>query len=261
MNKTVHDKPVILALSAHDPSGGAGIQADIETMSAHGCMAAPVITSLTAQNTQSFAYHIPQTRGNFITQTKLLIDDMDIAACKIGAIGCPQLIRATHEIISRNSFPVVLDPVFQSTTGHDFADQETYLLIRELLLPFTTVVTPNRHEASVLSGVPASRAAAELLETGCKYVLITDTEPSSAQVVNRLYRRHEPCTSYYWQRLEGGYHGSGCTLAAAVSAGLAKKTNVETAVEQAQEFTWGSIKHAVRTGRGQLCPNRFFRMT
>lgn len=120
MNKPLLNKPVVLVLAGHDPCGGAGIQADIETLAVHECIATSIITSLTAQNTQSFSYHIPQVAEDFLTQGKLVIEDIKIDACKIGAIGSEELIHAIHELISDKTFPVILDPVIQSTTGYDF---------------------------------------------------------------------------------------------------------------------------------------------
>jgi hydroxymethylpyrimidine/phosphomethylpyrimidine kinase len=135
MNDQSQEKSVVLVFAGHDPSGGAGIQADIETMAALGCIATSVITSLTAQNTQLFSNHLPQTKSDFVSQTKLVFNDINIDACKIGAIGSPELIRAIHQIIVDKKFPVVLDPILHSTTGHKFANEDMSALLCELLLP------------------------------------------------------------------------------------------------------------------------------
>jgi hydroxymethylpyrimidine/phosphomethylpyrimidine kinase len=260
MNKPSLKKPVVLVLAGHDPSGGAGIQADIETLAAHGCIATSVITSLTAQNTQSFSYHLPQVAEDFLTQGKLVLEDIKIDACKIGAIGSLELIYAVHELISDKMFPVILDPVLQSTTGHDFSNEQMCSLISELLLPITTVITPNLEEALQLTGTLTPHAAAErLLEMGCKNVLITDVEASAAHIVNHLYQEDGPTQTFTYDRLPGSFHGSGCTLASAISANLAKHIKLIPAVEQAQEFTWNCLKHGLTLGKGQLHPNRFFK--
>ena len=239
MNRPSLNKPVVLVLAGHDPSGGAGIQADIETLAAHGCIATSVITSLTAQNTQTFSYHLPQAAADFVSQARLVVDDVNIDACKIGAIGSQELIYAIHELIADESFPVILDPVLQSTTGHDFSDDEMRSLISELLLPFTTVVTPNREEALQLTGTLTPQAAAEkFLELGCKNILITDVEASEIQIINHLYQEDGQTHTFTYERLPGNFHGSGCTLSSAISANLAKNIELTTAIEQAQEFTW-----------------------
>ena len=262
MNKPSLKKPVVLVLAGHDPSGGAGIQADIETMAAHGCIATSVITSLTAQNTQSFSYHLPQVAEDFLTQGKLVLEDIKIDACKIGAIGSRELIHAIHELIADKMFPVIFDPVLQSTTGHDFSNERMCSLISELLLPVTTVITPNLEEALQLTGTLTPQAAAErLLKTGCKNILITDAETSKTQIINHLYREDGQTQTYTYERLPGNFHGSGCTLASAISANLAKNIELTTAIEQAQEFTWNSLKDGLTLGEGQIHPNRFYKQS
>ncbi len=260
MNEQSQNKPVVLVLAGHDPSGGAGIQADIETLAAHGCIATSVITSLTAQNTQSFTYNLPQAAEDFLTQGKLVVEDIKIDACKIGAIGSQELIRAIHELITDESCPVILDPVLQSTTGHDFSNEEMCSLISKLLLPFTTVITPNRAEALQLTGTLTPQAAAEkFLELGCKNILITDAEASETKIINHLYQEDGQTQTFTYDRLPEKFHGSGCTLASAISANLAKNIELLTAIEQAQEFTWNSLKHGLKLGKGQIHPNRFFK--
>ena len=258
MNKPALKKPVVLVLAGHDPSCGAGIQADIETMAAHGFIATSVITSLTAQNTQSFSYHLPQVAEDFLTQGELVLEDIKIDACKIGAIGSRELIHAIHELIADKMFPVIFDPVLQSTTGHDFSNEQMCSLI-SVLLPVTTVITPNLEEALQLTGTLTPQAAAErLLKTGCKNILITDAETSKTQIINHLYREDGQTQTYTYERLPGNFHGSGCTLASAISANLAKHIELTTAIEQAQEFTWNSLKYGLTLGEGQIHPNRFY---
>ncbi len=260
MNKQSLSKPVVLVLAGHDPSAGAGIQADIETLAAHGCVATSIITSLTAQNTQCFSHHIAQTRENFLTQGKLVLEDIKIDACKIGAIGSPDLIRATHELIIDKPFPIVLDPILQSTTGHKFLNEEMCALLCELVLPMTTIITPNRDEAIQLTGELDLQSAAEkLFEMGCKNILITDAEDSETKIINHLYPANEQAKIFIYDRLSGNYHGSGCTLASAISANLAKDIEPILAIEQAQEYTWNSLKHGLQIGSSQLHPNRFYK--
>jgi len=262
MNEPSPNKPVVLVLAGHDPSGGAGIHADSETVAAHGCIATSVITSLTAQNTQTSSYHLPQAAADFLTQGKLVLEDIKIDACKIGAIGSEELIHAIHELITDKTFPIILDPVLQSTTGHDFSNEEMCSLISRLLLPFTTVVTPNRAEALQLTGTLTPQAAAEkFLELGCKNILITDAEASATQIINHLYQEDGQTHIFSYERLPGNFHGSGCTLASAISANLAKNIEPTTAIEQAQEFTWNCLKHGLKLGKGQMHPNRFFKQS
>ena len=260
MNDPSLQKPVVLVLSGHDPSGGAGIQADIESLAAHGCIATSVITSLTAQNTQSFSHHTPQAVEDFLTQGKLILEDIKIDACKIGAIGSPELIRAIHETIVDQTFSVILDPVLHSTNGHNFADEEMRTLLCELILPLATVITPNSDEATQLTGeLDPQQAADKFHQIGCKNILITDAEKSETEVVNHLYQEDGQTQTFTYERLSGNFHGSGCTLASAISANLAKNIALIPAIEQAQEYTWNSLKHGLQLGKGQMHPNRFFK--
>jgi len=262
MDKSSPNKSIVLVLAGHDPSGGAGIQADIETLAALGCVATSVITSLTAQNTQSFSHHIPQVTEDFLTQGKLIVEDMKIDACKIGAIGSPDLIRAIHKLIADKPFPVVLDPVLKSTTGHNFSNEEMCGLLCELVLPLATIITSNRDEAMQLTGEPDPQSSAEkLLEMNCKNVLMTDAEDSETKVINHLYQEDGKTQIFTYERLSGNFHGSGCTLASAISANLAKGIELIPAIEQAQEYTWYSLKHGLQLGKGQMHPNRFFNQT
>ncbi len=261
MNEQSQEKNVVLVFAGHDPSGAAGIQADIETIAALGCIATSVVTSLTAQNTQSFLNHLPQTKSDFVSQTKLVLDDINIDACKIGAIGSAELIQAIHAIIANLTFSLVLDPVVYSTTGHELINKEMSTLICELLLPLATVITPNLGEAMYLTGEEHPQAAAEkFLAMGCKNILITDAEKSATQFINHLYRKDGQCQTFEWERLSANFHGSGCTLASAIAANLAKNTELVYAIEQAQNFTWNSLRHGLQFGKGQQHPNRFFKL-
>lgn len=131
-------------------------------------------------------------------------------------------------------------------------------LILELLLPFTTMITPNLKEALQLTGTQTPQAAAEkLLELGCKNVLITDVETSEITIVNHLYQEDRQTQIFTFDRLPGDFHGSGCTLSSAISANIAKDMKIVPAVEQAQEFTWNTLKNGLKLGKGQIHPNRF----
>lgn len=262
MEHTPIEKPVVLVLAGHDPSGGAGIQADIETTASLGCITTSVITSLTAQNTQLFSSHLPQKKEDFIHQIDLILDDVTVDTCKIGAIGSPELIRIIHKIFIEQSFPIVLDPVLHSTTGYDFVTEEMCHLLCKLLLPLATVITPNRDEAMQLTGETDPLVAAKkFLKMGCRNILITDAENSKTQVTNHLFQENGQHQIYQWDRLPGNYHGSGCTLSSAIAANLAKDFAIDTAIEQAQEYTWQSLKHGIKIGKGQRQANRFYNQT
>ena len=251
-------KTVVLSLAGHDPSGGAGIQADIETIASFRAIPATVVTSLTAQNTKLFHGHYPQSPDDFTAQVQLVLDDMAVAGCKIGALGDAKLVDATARLITDKNFPIVLDPVLCSTTGYNFADHDLSKQIATKLLPITTVVTPNLSEAKQLSGESNLRLIAKkLLQYGCQAVLITDVYDTDDKIVNHLYHGDE-FDEFVWQRLPGYYHGSGCTLSSAIATLLAKGNCLNVAIQQAQQYTWKTLQHALQIGEKQRHPNRFY---
>jgi hydroxymethylpyrimidine/phosphomethylpyrimidine kinase len=252
-------KPVVLVIAGHDPSGGAGIQADIETIANAGCHATTIITSLTTQNTNEVVDVIPQNPESFRKQIKLILDDMEVASCKIGMIGSIELIDVIHSELSRLNVPIVLDPVISATSGQAFTDENMRKKILSSLFPIATIVTPNSEEAKVLSqSTDLSTAANKLLSYGTKAVLVTGTHEKTDNVINSFYEKNNDPAVYQWERLSETFHGSGCTLSSRIAALLALGDDLRTAVEKAQAYTWNSLKHGLKLGHGQAQPNRFY---
>jgi hydroxymethylpyrimidine/phosphomethylpyrimidine kinase len=234
--------PLVLAIGGHDPSGGAGIQADIETLAANGCRSLTVVTALTTQNTCAVRRVLPQPAGQVTEQVRLLLDESTVAAMKIGLIGSAGTALALAELLRQHpGIPVVLDPVLASGSGTDLADGTLPLVLEEALFPCCTLITPNSDEARRLSSEQDLDAAA------------------AEQVTNRLYSLGGPVQSWDWPRLPGSYHGSGCTLASAIAAGLARGLALHDAVQRAQQYTWDALDKALSTGRCQFTPDRFHR--
>jgi hydroxymethylpyrimidine/phosphomethylpyrimidine kinase len=252
-------KPVVLVMGGHDPTGAAGIQADIESIMVAGCQCVSLITVLTAQNTSEFKQVIPQTAENFRLQCQTLLSDIPIDVCKIGLIGDLGIAEVIVEALAKlNDVPVVVDPILQSGTGWTLAAGQLREFIQRSLLRRATVATPNSTEARLLSGCQDIYQAGEkLLAIGCPQVLITGADEATAEVSNILFMQDAEPVVYHWERLPGMYHGSGCTLAALTAAGIAKGYPVKTAIETAQEHTWKALKHGRRYGRLQLHPDRF----
>jgi hydroxymethylpyrimidine/phosphomethylpyrimidine kinase len=161
---------------------------------------------------------------------------------------------------------LVLDPVLASGRGDELASDDMVMAMRELLLPQVTIITPNSLEARRLAqddedenDMPDLNQCAErLLQMGCEYVLITGTHENTLQVVNSLYGTSGVLRTDSWRRLEGSYHGSGCTLASAIAAALANGLPLAEGVYEAQEYTWQSLKAGFRPGMGQFLPDRLF---
>lgn len=254
------NRPVVLCFSGHDPSGGAGVQADIEAIIGHQCHAASVITSLTEQDSRNVKNLIPQQPEDILTQAQTLLADFKVSAFKIGLLGDAGVAEAIAQILRQYpAIPVVLDPVLAAGGGTELASQQLIEVIVEQLLPLTTLLTPNSEEARRLSGQAELADCGRVLHgKGAEYVLITGTHESSELVHNRLYMPDNLQETFNWERLPHSYHGSGCTLASASAALLAQGLDVFTAVSEAQEFTWQSLAAAYRPGQGQYNPDRLF---
>ncbi len=256
MNK----RPVVLCFSGHDPSGGAGVQADIEAIISHQCHCASVITCLTEQDSRNVKTLLPQSAEAILQQADTLLSDFEIAAVKIGLIGNAEIALALVKILQTlPGIPVVLDPVLAAGGGTALSNQALLEVIIEQLLPLTTLVTPNSEEARKLAQHDDLLSCGEYLQQrGADYVLITGSHEATDTVDNLLLMPEHRHEIFHWQRLPDQYHGSGCTLASAIAALLAQGLDMFTAVSEAQDFTWQALAAAYRPGQGQHNPNRLF---
>ena len=255
--------PIVLAFAASDPTGGAGVQADVLTLASLGCHPLSVLTGLTVQDTRGVESLLAIEPAAVASQARRVLEDIPVAAFKLGVLGSAANARVVAAILAEHPLVhVVLDPVLASGRGDSLVDAETIEVLRNALLPRTTVLTPNSLEARCLAGAAPdadlSACARELTKLGCKHVLVTGTHEAGAQVVNTLYGARGELREDRWPRLSGSYHGSGCTLASAIAALLAKGQAMERAVRGAQEFTWKSLAAGFSPGHGQSIPDRFF---
>jgi hydroxymethylpyrimidine/phosphomethylpyrimidine kinase len=263
-------KPLIICLSGLDPTGGAGIQADIETLFHAGCHCLPVVTTLTVQDTTNVFSSTPTDPELIGQQVRVLIQDLKVDAIKIGLLDnlvfLPVLAELLAEVRHKNpGIPVIADPILRAGGGFDFSSEKIVAAYRDLIVPLCTVLTPNTEE--LLSLCPGAdnpySAAARLLHTGCQHILLTGTHAASPDVINTLYSLPADSAQtqlirrdWTWPRLPGSFHGSGCTLAAAVAANLALGLGIEDAADTAQTYTWQTLDKAVQPGAGQYLPNR-----
>ena len=259
--------PIVLVFAATDPSGGAGVQADILTLAAMGCHPVSVVTGLTVQDTIGVEAVMPIEPDWVADQARCVLEDMPVASFKLGVLGSVENIAAIAEVVSDYpDVPLVLDPVLASGRGDEFASDELIVALREMLFPQTTILTPNVVEARRLAANEGDESdeleegvyARRIVQLGCQYVLVTGTHANTPKVINTLYNQDGVVRSDAWDRLAGSFHGSGCTLAAAVAATLANGLAMEEAVRDAQEFTWQSLKQGFRPGMGQHIPDRMF---
>jgi len=259
--------PIVLTFSATDPSGGAGMQADILTIASMGCHPLSVVTAVTVQDTMGVDDVFPMDAEWVADQARAVLEDMPVVAFKIGLLGSVENIAAIAEIISDYpDIPLVLDPILASGRGDELANEDMRDAIRELLLPQTTILTPNSIEARRLiqdeendeDNPTLGECAKRIMLLGCEYVLVTGTHENTPKVINTLYGALGVVRTDNWPRLPGSYHGSGCTLASAIAALLANGLSVEEAVKEAQEYTWQSLQYGFRPGMGQYIPDRLF---
>jgi hydroxymethylpyrimidine/phosphomethylpyrimidine kinase len=240
-------RPCVLVFSGLDPSGGAGIQADIEAIAAQGAHALPLVTALTVQDNERVVDVVPVDAGLLTCQAALLIDSMPVRAVKLGIpgnaanaeaiAGIVQLLRARQPAL-----PVVLDPVLASGHGDPLARGDALAALQPLLA-VATVVTPNLPEAAALGPV------------SCPHVLVTGGHGDGNEVVNRWHSR-DGVREWRWPRLPGEFHGSGCTLASSLAARLALGDSMAQALERAQRCCNQALADAYAIAGGQRIPRR-----
>ncbi len=250
--------PCILCIGGHDPTGGAGIQADIETVSALGGRAMTLVTALTTQDSHDIVAIQAVDPAPFESRLDCLTGDIRPDADKIGMIGSSALIAVMHGFLKDFDGPVVLDPVLAAGGGFDLDETGLREAITVQLLPLSMLTTPNHAEARRLTGrQEPEEAALALLRSGAGAVLLTGAdEAGEREVNNRLFTADRPPRTFRWPRLPHSYHGSGCTLAAACVTRLALGDDLETAVAAAQAYTWDTLARAERPGGGQWMPER-----
>jgi hydroxymethylpyrimidine/phosphomethylpyrimidine kinase len=276
----IKNKPCIVCFSGLDPTGGAGIQADIETLAAHFCHCLPLITLNSVQDSKT-VYSIHATDIALLKeQYQHLNSDIEISAIKIGMLAnCDQVDFLTELItelrtglrtelrITLKDIPIILDPVFASGLGTKTASQNQIFDTTKKLLPICTLITPNIKEAVQLAQViqpslsnkaTISEIASIVLSTGVENVLITGThsDNNTTTIEHQLFSKglHK---IFSVMRLANEYHGSGCTLASAITAKLAHGVDLETAIQQGLNFTENALNGAQPLGKHQLFPNRF----
>jgi hydroxymethylpyrimidine/phosphomethylpyrimidine kinase len=258
----VQTRRCVLVFAGLDPSGGAGIQADIEAIGAMGVHALPIITALTVQdNDRVFAVN-PVDANILRNQAQVLIDKIQIAAIKIGIVGNKANAEVIADVIKRlrqrqPDLPVVLDTVLASGHGDALSDDNPEDAIFPLL-GLATLVMPNLPEAARLCGneLPVEMQAQRLLDFGARHVLIKGGHGKGEhEVVNRWFT-HGDSHEWVWQRLPGSFHGSGCTLASAIAALLAMGKPMRETLVLAQQYAHKALESSYEIASGQRIPNR-----
>jgi len=247
----------ILTIAGSDSSGGAGIQADIKTITVLGGYAASAITAVTAQNTQG-VQDIAALPAAFVAgQLRAVLDDLPVAAAKTGMLFSAELIQTVARELEGKTFPLVLDPVCVSKSGHNLLQPEAVETLRLALLPLADVLTPNRPEAELLTGMritsedEVSQALTRLLDMGPKAVLLKGGHFQGETLVDWLAVPGHEVHRFIHPRLHTSHtHGTGCTLSAAIATGLGQGLDLSAAVERAVNYLHTAISTAYALGQG-----------
>jgi hydroxymethylpyrimidine/phosphomethylpyrimidine kinase len=263
--------PKILTFAASDPTGGAGIQADLMTQTSLGCYPLCVLTAITCQDTSGVSDVLPIDPSIVEKQARLILNETKIDVIKCGVMASEENIKVISEIIKDYpDVPVVIDPILSSGRGDNLALGDSLQLMIRHLFPLAEIITPNVNEAAkIISNKNISEIDEDLLfigkslmDLGPKNALITaaDYQVDKKTLTNTLFCQDGGIFNFDHERLPQSFHGSGCTLASAIAAYLAQGMSIHTAVEEAQKFTIDTLKNGLVNGNGQLIPNRFFWM-
>lgn len=256
----------ILIIAGSDPSGGAGIQADIKTSQCHKVYSSAVMTCLTAQNTKKVtSIHNPPI--SFLrSQLQTLFDDIQFDAIKIGMLGTKEIIEEVALNIKKyaKDTPIILDPVICATSGDELLKENAIDALKENLIAQSLIITPNIDEAKILSGIEIKnlsdmKKAAQIIKSlGAKNVLVKGGHLSfeDGKITSVLLDEKTHFHIIRNKKIEvGNVHGTGCTLASAIACNISKKEDVLSAIRLANSFVYRAIKNAMNVGKGSLILN------
>ena len=244
-----------LTIGGSDPTGGAGIQADLKTFKSFGVYGLSIPTALTAQNTNGVTdiYDLPS--GFFSNQLDTLLKDIQPDALKTGMLSSSEIVKPIAEKIKQYSLKnLVIDPVTVSSTGVPLVNDKALEFMKDYLFPLAKVITPNIYEASLFTGIniqgeeDMKKAAIKLKGFGPETIIITGGHLERQTIDLLLYEGE--FLSLQREKIEGEYHGTGCVFSSAITACLALGYDVREATVKANEFVWKAIKSAFSIGRG-----------
>jgi hydroxymethylpyrimidine kinase/phosphomethylpyrimidine kinase len=257
MNDGTQTTPVALTVAGFDPSGGAGVVADVKTFTAFGCFAAAAVTSLTYQNTTGVFGAAHQTAEAVRAQVQAVVEDFQVAGAKTGMLPTREIIVEVARLFRETALPApVVDPVVRSTSGFDLIDDAALDALKRELLPLARVLTPNIPEAERITGLRVRdragmlEAARSMRALGARAVLVKGGH-LEGDAVDLLLDEADRVKTFTAERIETtSTHGTGCTLAAAIAACLARGLNLEDSVAAAKRFVTEAIRRAPGLGRG-----------
>ena len=260
--------PTVLSIAGFDGSGGAGIQADLKSISALGCYATTVLTALPVQNTTGVQSIFSIPTSVVKEQLDSIFDDIPPCAIKIGMVHTPELVEVIAAKLNEHpDIPVVFDPVMVATSGHKLIEDATIKSIVTSLFPRADVITPNMDEAAILADMPVENlddmrlSGTKILKLGCKSVLLKGGHLKTDLLTSFFFDQDQSVHEFEFEKFETqNMHGSGCTLSSAIASFLAQKHSLLQAVTKGQDYVHQAIHHAkdVKIGQGNGPLNHFF---
>jgi len=261
--------PVALTIAGSDSGGGAGIQADIKSMQANGVFATSAITAITAQNTQAVTQAMDLPIDLIEAQIDAVYDDFTIGAVKTGMLSSAAIIESVVKKVEQWEMqPLVVDPVMISTSGYVLLQEDAIHYMIHLLIPKATLVTPNTHEASHLTGLDiktiddAQEAAKKIFEMGAQAVLVKGGHLEGMGQATDVYYDGNEFDHFHAEFIDTSHtHGTGCTYASAIAAHLARGFELKDAIAYAKEYVTEAIRYGLDIGKGSGPTNHFFFLT
>ena len=246
----------ILSIGGSDPSSGAGIQSDIKTFSNYDVYGFTVITAITSQNTKKVASIEPVSSKSLKTQLDSILSDFQIDAVKIGMVYDSKTIKTIHSKLKNLKIPIIVDPIIKSTTGAILLKKNAIVDYKKMIVPLADVITPNKYEAKVLSGISTPcKAARKIQAMGVKCVIITGATTSKGKISDLILEENREYT-ISGKKIPITNHGSGCNYSASIAVSLAKGNTINSAVKTAKDYVYQSIKNSKKLGKGVRITDR-----
>ncbi|MDP6857724.1 MAG: bifunctional hydroxymethylpyrimidine kinase/phosphomethylpyrimidine kinase [Candidatus Nitrosopelagicus sp.] len=240
----------ILSVGGSDPSSGAGIQSDIRTFSDFGAYGFTVITALTSQNTKQVSNIEPVSKKSLKSQLDSILSDFHIDAIKIGMVYNSDIIKVIHSKFRHSQIPIIVDPIIKSTTGATLLKKNSIIDYKKMIIPLADIITPNKYEAKILSGMSNVRNAAKKIQTlGAASVIVTGASKSKNKISDHILEKNKEY-QITGKIIPIENHGSGCNYSASLTVLLAKQYTISQAVKIAKNYVYNSIKNSKNVGKG-----------
>jgi len=240
----------ILSIGGSDPSSGAGIQSDVKTFSNHNVYGFTAVTAITSQNTRKVTSIEPVSTKSLRAQLDSILSDFHIDAIKIGMVYNSQIIKVIHSKLRNTKVPIVVDPIIKSTTGTMLLKKSALHDYKKMMIPLADVITPNKYEAKVLSGISNTNKSAKKIQAmGAYCVIITGVSSSNSQISDFVLEENRKYV-ISGKKISTKNHGSGCNYSASISVSLAKGNTINYAVKTAKDYVYQSIRNSKKIGKG-----------